>query len=68
MKPTKDIMEKNLRRRYERPVTEVVTSYGKPLMVTASPGVKGSYHDGMDIDARENIFFDDDYSWSTWED
>lgn len=67
-------MEKISKQEYISPKTVLIKVITETTMITASPGVGGSYDPNKPIDAKETLFDDDtDYSpersrYSLWDD
>lgn len=61
----KEIMEE---KKYIAPTTEVVHMTTENIMITASPGVGGSYNPSEEIGAKKNDFFEEDVvvEWPTY--
>ena len=53
----KEFMEK---KKYITPAIEVVGMTTENIMITASPGVGGSYDPGQEIEAKKNNVFEDE--------
>ncbi|MFC2581905.1 hypothetical protein [Segatella oris] len=65
----KEFMEK---KKYITPAIEVVGMTTENIMITASPGVGGSYDPGKEIEAKKNNVFEDETadewpSYSAWD-
>lgn len=65
----KEFMEK---KKYITPAIEVVGMTTENIMITASPGVGGSYDSGKEIEAKKNNVFEDETadewpSYSAWD-
>ena len=65
----KEFMEK---KKYITPAIEVVGMTTENIMLTASPGVGGSYNPGQEIEAKKNNVFEDETadewpSYSAWD-
>ena len=60
------------KKKYITPAIEVVGMTTEKIMITASPGVGGSYDPGKEIEAKKNNVFEDETadewpSYSAWD-
>ena len=60
------------KKKYITPAIEVVGMTTENIMITASPGVGGSYDPGKEIEAKKNNVFEDETSdewpsYSAWD-
>lgn len=60
------------KKKYITPAIEVVGMTTENIMITASPGVGGSYDSGQEIEAKKNNAFEDETadewpSYSAWD-
>ena len=60
------------KKKYITPAIEVVGMTTENIMITASPGVGGSYDPGTEIEAKKNNVFEDETadewpSYSAWD-
>ena len=60
------------KKKYITPAIEVVGMTTENIMITASPGVGGSYDPGQEIEAKKNNVFEDETadewpSYSVWD-
>lgn len=60
------------KKKYITPAIEVVGMTTENIMITASPGVDGSYDPGKEIEAKKNNVFEDETadewpSYSAWD-
>ena len=62
-------MEKKL---YIAPTTENINAAAERLMIVASPGIGGDFEDGMLIDSKEGLLWEDEDNYvnrtSLWDD
>lgn len=48
------------KKKYVQPLTELTVVNADKIMIVASPGIGGDYDPEIPIDAKENIFFDEE--------
>lgn len=66
-------MKKQDKTAYVAPITEILCVKSEHVMITASPGVGGEYHEEDPIDSKKGFFDDEDFIWDShhdnqWED